>query len=496
MQSTVEKEFAQYDQHNLWLPIYQEVKNEAAERAIDEDFSTSEAKKPVNRNKNRYRDVSPYDHSRVVLHRGETDYINASLIEVTEANRHYILAQGPLEHTSGHFWQMVWEHKSKAVIMLNKLVENGYKKCHPYYPQSGLEEEIEYEDVGLKVLLLDESYLNYYTVRKIELEDMESGDTREVLHYNYITWPDFGVPSSPHVFLNFLMVVRETGALDADVGPPVVHCSAGIGRSGTFCLVDSCLVIVEKNQDLNAVDLRQLLLKMRTCRMGLIQTPDQLRFSYLAIIEGGHRILANEDSTLSVLEGYMQEPSKEAMPPAPPTRTTSLSPSHGHAGRAPPPLPPRTGLPTIKADGIDRSADFEMSDSDSLIDEDDDDNEEFNLSESEADDEDDFMDMKEILKNKKEDRVNGLEEEIRTEPPHEEKIPYVEEQNNTSGYEIRRRNREERAKKTRDQVDRMRQKQRDNEMWKNRRSYLQPVAIGLSILLGGLLLYRYYWSTY
>ncbi|XP_033754125.1 tyrosine-protein phosphatase non-receptor type 1-like isoform X2 [Pecten maximus] len=491
MQSTVEKEFAQYDQHNLWQPIYQEVKNEAAERAIDEDFSTSEAKKPVNRNKNRYRDVSPYDHSRVVLHRGDTDYINASLIEVTEANRHYILAQGPLEHTSGHFWQMVWEHKSKAVIMLNKLVENGYKKCHPYFPQSGLEEEIEYEEVGLKVSLLDESYLNYYIVRKIELEEIESGDTREVLHYNYITWPDFGVPSSPHVFLNFLMVVRETGSLDADVGPPVVHCSAGIGRSGTFCLVDSCLVIVEKSQDLNSVNLRQLLLKMRTCRMGLIQTADQLRFSYMAIIEGGHRILANDDSTLSVLEGYMQD--KSVLPPPPPTRTTSLSPSHGHRGEAPPPLPPRTGLPMDMADGLDKSQDFELSDSDSLVDEDDDDNED--LSESEAEDEDDFVDMRNLQPEKREDRVNCIDEDIRTEPPHEE-IIHTEDQNNTSGYEIRRRNREERSKKTREQVEKMRQKQKDNDMRKSRRSYFQPVAIGLSILLGGLLIYRYYWSSY
>lgn len=487
MQSTVEKEFAQYDQHNLWQPIYQEVKNEAAERAIDEDFSTSEAKKPVNRNKNRYRDVSPYDHSRVVLHRGDTDYINASLIEVTEANRHYILAQGPLEHTSGHFWQMVWEHKCKAVVMLNKLVENGYKKCHPYFPQSGLEDEIEYEDVGLKVTLMEESYLNYYVVRKIELEEIESGDTREVLHYNYITWPDFGVPSSPNAFLNFLMVVRQTGALDANVGPAVVHCSAGIGRSGTFCLVDSSLVIVEKSQDLNSVDLRQLLLKMRTCRMGLIQTADQLRFSYQAIIEGGHRILASDDSTLSVLDGYMQE-SKDMMPPPPPTRTTSLSPSHGHHDRAPPPLPPRTGtgLPTDMADGLDKS------DSDSLLDDDD---EDFDLSESEADDEEDFVDMRNLQPEKREERVNGIEEDTRTEPSKEEMIPAAD-QNNTSGYEIRRRNREERAKKTREQVEKMRQKQKDNEMWKGRRSYLQPVAIGISILLGGLLIYRYYWSSY
>lgn len=489
MQSKVEKEFAQFDQHNLWQPIYQEVKNEAAERAVDEDYSTAEAKKQANRDKNRYRDVSPYDHSRVILHGAETDYINASMIEVPEANRHYILAQGPLEHTSGHFWRMVWEHKSKAIIMLNKLVENGHKKCHPYYPQSGLDEEMEYDDVGLKVSLLEESYLNYFTVRKIELEDMESGATCEVFHYNYITWPDFGVPSSPYAFLKFLLAVRETGALDIGVGPAIVHCSAGIGRSGTFCLVDSCLVMVEKSQDLNSVDLRGLLLKMRTCRMGLIQTADQLRFSYLAIIEGGHRILASEESTLSVLDSYIheEEPSKDVLPPPPPTRTTSLSPSNGPRGERPPPLPPRTGLPPDFVQVLGKPEEFELSESDSLIDEDDNDSDN-SISVSEADDEEEFSNTK--YENKSEDRVHDNNEDA----PQE--IPPVKDQNNTSGYDIRRRNREERTKKTREQVERMRAKQKDNDMWKGRRSYLQPMAIGLSILLGGLLLYRYYWSTY
>ena len=76
------------------------------------------------------------------------------------------------------------------------------------------------------------------------LTEIESRNSRDIIHFHYTTWPDFGVPESPTAFLNFLMVVRESGALDQNVGPPVVHCSAGIGRSGTFCLVDSCLVLV------------------------------------------------------------------------------------------------------------------------------------------------------------------------------------------------------------------------------------------------------------
>lgn len=76
------------------------------------------------------------------------------------------------------------------------------------------------------------------------LTDLESNTSREIIQFHYTTWPDFGVPSSPHAFLEFLYKVRASGGLDSSVGPPVVHCSAGIGRSGTFCLVDSCLVLV------------------------------------------------------------------------------------------------------------------------------------------------------------------------------------------------------------------------------------------------------------
>lgn len=202
-----------------------------------------ESVKPQNKSLNRYRDVSPYDQSRIVLQRGSTDYINANLIKVEKANRQYILTQGPLANTVGHFWLMIWEQKSKAVLMLNKLIEKKQEKCFQYWPAK-LGRKMELDDVGLTVEYLEQQDHSYYLVRILKLTDNESQESREILQFHYITWPDFGVPSSPTAFLEFLRKVRAADVLEESVGPAVVHCSAGIGRSGTFCLVDSCLVLV------------------------------------------------------------------------------------------------------------------------------------------------------------------------------------------------------------------------------------------------------------
>lgn len=235
---------------------------------------------------NRYRDVSPYDHSRIVLHRGDVDYINANLVQMERANRQYILTQGPLENTVGHFWLMIWEQNSSAILMLNKIIEKKQIKCHQYWPDNiGSEHLMTFNDVGLSLeYLKSESYKNF-SIRTFRLTDTESAKTRDVIQFHYTTWPDFYVPDSPLAFLHFLKRVRDSGALNTDSGPAVVHCSAGIGRSGTFCLVDSCLVMVDKEGE-NKINVTDLLLELRQSRMGLIQTADQLYFSYQAIIEG------------------------------------------------------------------------------------------------------------------------------------------------------------------------------------------------------------------
>ncbi|XP_062915798.1 tyrosine-protein phosphatase non-receptor type 2 isoform X3 [Mobula hypostoma] len=316
----MEKKFAEIDRENRWPQSYLEIRNES------QDFPYKVAKYPENQNRNRYRDVSPFDHSRVKLQKADNDYINASLIIMEEAQRNYILTQGPLPNSCGHFWQMAWEQKSRAIVMLNRVIEKGSVKCEKYWP-STKDETMSYEDTGFNLRLLCEDIKSYYTVRQLELQRTSTGETREIYHFHYTTWPDFGVPESPASFLNFLFKVRESGCLNSDCGPTVVHCSAGIGRSGTFSLVDTCLVLMEKCKDPSSVDIREVLLEMRKYRMGLIQTPDQLRFSYMAVIEGAKYIMGD-----SSVQKRWKELSNEDQEPIP-----------GNA--SPPPQPPKRALP-------------------------------------------------------------------------------------------------------------------------------------------------------
>ncbi|KAM4684986.1 tyrosine-protein phosphatase non-receptor type 2 isoform 3-T3 [Amazona ochrocephala] len=270
MLAIIEREFQEIEATNDWQARYLEIRHKSS------DYPHRVAKYSENRNRNRYRDVSPYDHSRVKLQNAENDYINASLVVIEEAQRYYILTQGPLPNTCCHFWLMVWQQQTKAVVMLNRIVEKE-----------------------------------------------SSGESRMIFHFHYTTWPDFGVPESPASFLNFLFKVRESGSLSPEHGPAVIHCSAGIGRSGTFSLVDTFLVLMEK-KDSPSVDIKKVLLDMRKYRMGLIQTPDQLRFSYMAVIEGGK--LIKGDSTIQKrwkeLSKEDQEPSSEQSPPHPTKITT------------------------------------------------------------------------------------------------------------------------------------------------------------------------------
>ncbi|GFT00952.1 tyrosine-protein phosphatase non-receptor type 1 [Nephila pilipes] len=335
----MEVEFLDIDYRNAWNSIFQEIRNESNNYS----YIIKDAKKLENKNLNRYRDVNPFDHSRVRLERGDKDYINASLVQVPSANRSYILTQGPLPVTTGHFWLMVWEQKSKAILMLNRVIEKNTVKCHQYWPvgsENGGNDDLILSDVNLKIAFLNQKNESNFVVRRFLLTDLESLDTREILQFHYTTWPDFGVPESPAAFLNFLFSVREAGVLNSNVGPPVVHCSAGIGRSGTFCLVDSCLVLIEKNNDPNSINIRQQLLEMRHYRMGLIQTPDQLRFSYLAIIEGAKRVLPNKTLLNSPSENEnLTEAHRNICTD---NCNMSVNENTDDSDVSPPPLPPRS----------------------------------------------------------------------------------------------------------------------------------------------------------
>ena len=274
------------DESGRWNPAFQMINLET--RKQHGNLDTKVARMPENRSRNRYRDVLPYDGSRIILESSDDgDYINANLVEVPAVDRKYILTQGPLPHTCEDFWRMIWEQKSTAVVMLNKIIEKNTVKCHPYWPM-GEREVIEFEE--FKITNQSESMSASYITREFLLENTISGESRSVKHFHYVLWPDFGVPKDPNSFLLFLEDVRQSGALSRNVGPPIVHCSAGIGRSGTFCLVDSALALAEKQNTAEGLNLTKMLLGLRKYRLGLIQTAEQLRFAFLAVIEGLSRL--------------------------------------------------------------------------------------------------------------------------------------------------------------------------------------------------------------
>ncbi|XP_022653946.1 protein-tyrosine-phosphatase PTP1-like [Varroa destructor] len=295
---SMEAEFDEIERAGDWQKKYVDLRLQSTPNpnplAAESGVLFAEAKKLDNRKLNRYTDVLAFEHSRVVLSRGDVDYINANHLVYERARRSYILTQGPLPETVGHFWLMVWEQRAPVIIMLNKIIEKQRLKCHKYWPDS--DEPLDIEELELSVELLSEDETDSYIRRTMRLADGKSGDSRDVIQFQYTEWPDFGVPNSPDDFLEFLELVRGSGLLsgsegDKEKGPPVIHCSAGIGRSGTFCLVDLVLKMLEDGtvKDNGDINVQHILLELRRDRVGLIQTHEQLRFAYQALIEASKR---------------------------------------------------------------------------------------------------------------------------------------------------------------------------------------------------------------
>ncbi|XP_065676765.1 tyrosine-protein phosphatase non-receptor type 1-like isoform X1 [Hydra vulgaris] len=274
----LQDQIREIDRLKRWEPTFQMIQLDTI--SIAESKTQKVAKLAENRNLNRYRDVLPYDDSRIILKNSTNDYINANFVQVPDVNRTYILTQGPLPHTCESFWKMVWENNTEGIVMLNKLVEKNAVKCHPYWPTNE-EESIKYGDYD--ICTLSESFETSYILREFLLTHLPSSSKRHIKQFHYMTWPDFGVPDDPLTFLKFLSHIKSTGVLFSN---PVIHCSAGIGRSGTFCLVDAVLAIAKQKNAPDGLDPRALLLSMRKYRSGLIQTAEQYRFALVTIVSG------------------------------------------------------------------------------------------------------------------------------------------------------------------------------------------------------------------
>nr|KAF6486842.1 protein tyrosine phosphatase non-receptor type 3 [Rousettus aegyptiacus] len=235
------------------------------------------AKLPQNLDKNRYKDVLPYDTARVLL-QGNEDYINASYVnmEIPAANlvNKYIAAQGPLPHTCAQFWQVIWDQKLSLIVMLTTLTERGRTKCHQYWPDPP--DVVEHGSFHIRCQ--SEDCTIAYVFREMLVTNTETGEEHTVTHLQYVAWPDHGVPDDSSDFLEFVNYVKS---LRVDAEPVLVHCSAGIGRTGVLVTMETAMCLIERNLPVYPLDIVR---KMRDQRAMMVQTSSQYKFVCEAIL--------------------------------------------------------------------------------------------------------------------------------------------------------------------------------------------------------------------
>ncbi|XP_027014013.2 receptor-type tyrosine-protein phosphatase F isoform X4 [Tachysurus fulvidraco] len=244
-----------------------------------QQFTWENSNMEVNKPKNRYANVIAYDHSRVVLSCVDgvpgSDYINSNYIDGYRKQNAYIATQGPLPETFSDFWRMVWEQRTNTIIMMTRLEEKSRVKCDQYWPVRGT------ETYGMiQVTMLDTVELATYSVRTFALYKNGSSEKREVRQFQFMAWPDHGVPEYPTPILAFLRRVKACNPPDA--GPMVVHCSAGVGRTGCLIVIDAML---ERMKHEKTVDIYGHVTCMRSQRNYMVQTEDQYIFIHEALLE-------------------------------------------------------------------------------------------------------------------------------------------------------------------------------------------------------------------
>ncbi|XP_038265796.1 receptor-type tyrosine-protein phosphatase epsilon isoform X1 [Dermochelys coriacea] len=278
---------------------FREEFNSLPARCMQGTFET--ANKEENREKNRYPNILPYDHSRVILTQIDgvqsSDYINASYIDGYKEKNKFIAAQGPKQETVNDFWRMIWEQKSAIIVMLTNLKERKEDKCYQYWPDQGC-----WSYGNIRVSVEDSIVLVDYTIRKFCIQSqLHDGSKvpRFVTQLHFTSWPDFGVPFTPIGMLKFLKKVKALNPSHA--GPIVVHCSAGVGRTGTFIVIDAILDMMHAEQ---RVDVFEFVARIRNQRPQMVQTDMQYSFIYQALLE--YYLYGDTELDVSSLEKHLQ----------------------------------------------------------------------------------------------------------------------------------------------------------------------------------------------
>lgn len=238
------------------------------------------ARNAKNDDKNRFRNILPYDYNRVQL-KGEAgnDYINASYITDDQGNRKYIATQGPLPNTIDHFWEMIWETQASTIVMMTALVEGGKTKCEHYWP-TGQKPHLH---GNVTVTLVGSKQTEDFIQRTLLIG--KEGKELTVTHYQYLAWTDHGVPASTAPLVGLLYQVKMTSQEDeAPTGPIVVHCSAGIGRTGTFIAADMLMNAIQQSTAADYIDVAGTVAKLREQRTSLVQTLYQYIYLHRVVL--------------------------------------------------------------------------------------------------------------------------------------------------------------------------------------------------------------------
>ncbi|KAM9385456.1 receptor-type tyrosine-protein phosphatase C [Pholidichthys leucotaenia] len=264
------------DEGRLFLAEFQSIPR------IFSRYTGKDAKKSYNVPKNRYVDILPYDYNRVQLSTGNgeagCDYINASFIDGYKEPKKYIAAQGPKDETVTDFWRMIWEQQSSIIVMVTRCEEGNRVKCAQYWPSKDREVEI-FEEFIVKLNSEDEC--PDYTIRRLTLTNKrEKNSEREVTHIQFMSWPDHGVPGDPHLLLKLRRRVNSFKNFFS--GPIVVHCSAGVGRTGTYIGIDAMMEGLEAE---NRVDIYGYVVRLRRQRCLMVQVEAQYILIHQALLE-------------------------------------------------------------------------------------------------------------------------------------------------------------------------------------------------------------------
>ncbi|XP_051918305.1 receptor-type tyrosine-protein phosphatase beta-like isoform X2 [Hippocampus zosterae] len=265
----------QADAHFLLSEQYESLKD------VGRNQTSDAALLPENRGKNRYNNILPYDSTRVKLSYVDddlsSDYINASYIPGNNSRREYIATQGPLPGTKDDFWKMAWEQNARNVVMLTQCVEKGRVKCDRYWPAE--REPLYYGD--LIVHMTSESVLPEWTIREFNVcSEDDVRHVRTLRHFHFTVWPDHGVPDGTQSLVHFVRTVRDFVNRSPAGGPTIVHCSAGVGRTGTFVALDRLLQQLDTS---DALDVYGCVWQLRMHRSHMLQTERQYAFVHQCI---------------------------------------------------------------------------------------------------------------------------------------------------------------------------------------------------------------------